>query len=213
LETENGEPTEVVIIRFFPDTLKIVYGNDVPDVFKSSSLANVGPVEKTMPGPVLQNFLDGLRFYLDHPEMITEEFLKIKIRELIHILLQSQERDRMRAIFSDLFRSNAYEFKEIIHSHLFEDLKIQDLAFFTGLSLSSFKRKFKNVFGTSPAQYIKTKRLEKAENLLKTTEERISDIAYDCGFSDIAYFSRSFSAIYQLSPSNYRKQYLDEISN
>ena len=51
-----------------------------------------------------------------------------------------------------------------------------------------------------------------AENLLKTTNGRISDIAYDCGFNDMAYFSKSFSQVYHASPSNYRKQFLNDLA-
>lgn len=124
------------------------------------------------------------------------------------ILIHTDQSGQIRKILSDLFQSKEYEFKEIIHSHLYEDLKIEDLAFFAGLSLSSFKRKFKTVFGTSPTRYIKTKRLEKAIYLLKDPQLRISDVAYDCGFNDIGYFSKVFHAAYDSSPTDYRKNRL-----
>ena len=60
----------------------------------------------------------------------------------------------------------------------------------------------------SPGKYLKSKRLEKAEELLKSTELRISEIAYDLGFEDMGYFSKSFTSVYKHSPSEYRKLHL-----
>ena len=91
----------------------------------------------------------------------------------------------------DLFNPDEYSFKEIIQNNLYEDLSVDNLAMLTNLSTSSFKRKFKEVFDDSPAHYIKTKRLEKAADLLVVSNQRITDICYECGFSDIGHFSTS----------------------
>ena len=128
----------------------------------------------------------------------------LKIRELMHILVETDRKGSIRTILGELFNTSEYAFKDVIQAHLFEDLNIEDLAFFTGLSLSSFKRKFNAVYGTSPNKYITSKRLEKAQILLRTSDLRISDIAYDCGFNDLGYFSKSFKNNYNISPSEYR---------
>ena len=205
LENEDGSLSEVVVFIFYPELLKQIYGEHFPALFNAPSEEKHKAVERVEMNPLLQNFRDGLRLYFDSPQLITDEVLIIKIRELVTILLNSDTTGAVKAMLSNLFRTNEYEFKEIVHSHLFEDLKVEDLAFFAGLSLSSFKRKFKTVFGTSPNQYIKSKRLEKAKDLLESTDNRVSEIAYDTGFNDVAYFSRAFSQAYQHSPSEYRK--------
>ena len=208
LPNEDESPNRVFVVQLIPEVLRIVYDDRIPDLFSNKAHLNPDPAERIEMNAMIRNFVDSMLYYLDHPAKVSEDFVKIKVRELVHILLNSDDSGKVKTIFGDLFKSNQYEFKEIIHSHLYEDLNIQDLAFFAGLSLSTFKRKFKEVFGTSPTRYIKTKRLEKAENLLKTTDLRISDIAYDSGFNDIAYFSKAFSAAYQHSPSEYRKIHL-----
>lgn len=211
IENEDGEKNEVIIVHFYPEVLQFVYDNKIPTLFQSEETES-NAIEKLELNGMIKNYIHSMRFYLENPSMINQNLLKIKVQELIHILLNSKESARMKTILGSLFKAKEYEFKEIIHSHLYEDLSIQDLAFFTGLSLSSFKRKFKAVFGTSPGQYIKSKRLERAKELLERTSLRVSEIAYDCGFNDIGYFSKSFSSSYQLTPSNYRKRYLDQIS-
>jgi transcriptional regulator GlxA family with amidase domain len=60
------------------------------------------------------------------------------------------------------------------------------------------------LYNDSPASYIKNRRLEKAAELLLVSNERISDIAFDCGFNDVANFTKSFSEKYHATPTNYR---------
>ena len=207
-ENEDGAPSEVIVLQFYPEVLKFIYDNQIPPVFSSKNEIQSNPVEKIEPNQAIDNYIGSLRYYLNNRSFMNDGLLKLKIQELIHILVSSDDSGRIRSILGELFQVHEYEFKEIIHSHLFEDLSLQDLAFFAGLSLSSFKRKFKAVFETSPTRYIKTKRLEKAQNLLQKTNLRISDIAYDCGFNDLGYFSKSFHVAYNYSPSEYRKMHL-----
>lgn len=204
----DDSPTEVIVVHFTPQLLEIIYEGQVPEVFTSKKILPIQPVEKIPDRGLLDPYIKGLKPYFDATALITDEFLKVKIRELIHILIHSDSSGQIKAILSNLFQTTEYEFKEVIHSHLFENLNLEDLAFFAGLSLSSFKRKFSAVFGTSPTHYIKTKRLEKAEKMLTASDQRVSEIAYDCGFNDISYFSKSFTTMYQHSPTEYRKLHM-----
>lgn len=207
-ENEDGTPNEVIIIHFYPEILQYIYDGQIPEIFTKKNSIEANSVEKIQGNIGLESFVSSLRYYFDHASYITEDLLRIKFQELILLLVNSDKSGRIKSILSELFQTKEYEFKEIIHTHLFEDLKIEDLAFFAGLSLSSFKRKFKTVFDTSPNRYIKTKRLERALSLLEKSDLRISDIAYDCGFNDIGYFSKSFHSAYNCSPSEYRKMHV-----
>lgn len=72
--------------------------------------------------------------------------------------------------------------------------------------MSSFKREFAKLYNDSPANYIKTKKLEKAAELLLVSDQRITEIAFDCGFNDLANFTKSFNDKYNTTPTNYRVQ-------
>lgn len=62
-----------------------------------------------------------------------------------------------------------------------------------GLSQSQLFRKLKALTGKSTALYIRSIRLAKAKELLSSSDKTVSEIAYEVGFSDPAYFSRCFS--------------------
>lgn len=70
-----------------------------------------------------------------------------------------------------------------------------------GISRAQLYRKIKTQAGTSPALYIRSFRLHKAQALLATSDLNISEIAYEVGFKDLSYFSRSFSEEFGKTPS------------
>ena len=64
-------------------------------------------------------------------------------------------------------------------------------------------RLFKNEMGISFHGYCLRLRLEKAEELLLSTSDKVIDVALECGFNNISYFNRAFKARYGMSPSEY----------
>ncbi len=204
LENENDETNEVIAFQLNADFLRFLYDNQIPQWFSSDDSIQTNAVVKTGPHPLLKSFFDNLKIYFANPAHLNEEVIQLKIKELISLLIQIDNQGTTHQIFGALFNASSYDFQEVIQKNLFENLNLEELAFLTGMSLSSFKRKFKSIYGTSPTKYIISKRLEKAQNLIKTTDLRISDIAYDCGFTDTSYFSKTFKNYYNISPSDLR---------
>ncbi|MEL6676272.1 MAG: AraC family transcriptional regulator [Bacteroidota bacterium] len=204
----DDRPNEAILVHLYPDVLEEVYAEGWPDFFDRGKKIASHPVEKVATSQMIQTFIQSLQYYFDHPGQVTEALIRLKVKEIVLLLVNSGGHERIYTILGDLFRPQQYKFREIIHAHLFENLSLPDLAVLTGFSLSSFKRKFKAVFGTSPVPYIRQQRLEKARELLRETGEKISHIAYDCGFNDLGYFSKSFHAAFGLSPTAYRQSML-----
>ena len=204
-ENEDGSLNEVIAFQLNTDLLQHLYDNRTPDWFDSGKPGSqVNAVEKAPPHPLVQGFFSGLKTYFSNPAHLSEEVIKIKTKELISILVQIDNTGSIRKLFGGLFTAPSYDFQEVIQNNLFEDLNIDELAFLTSMSSASFKRKFNSIYGTSPNKYITSKRLEKAQTLIRTTELRISDIAFDCGFSDLSYFSKVFKNHFNISPSDLR---------
>jgi len=75
------------------------------------------------------------------------------------------------------------------------------------LSHSEIYSIFKRYFNSTPAEYIKVRRLSKACELLKNTNMQINKIGSECGFPDYNYFSKIFKREYGISPRAYRKNF------
>ena len=207
-QTKSESPNEAIAIHFYPDVLAYVFDGELPKFLENTSIG-ASPVQKIKADKMINNYIESLLFYFDNPSLVTEELTKLKLKELILLLVNSSNGDQLKALLGGFYQPHQIAFKQIIENHLFSDLLLEDLAFITGMSLSSFKRKFKEIYKTSPAKYIKLERLKKAKELLEKTNLRISEIAYDCGFNDLGYFSKSFNAYYKVSPSKFRENSLN----
>ncbi|TGD82569.1 substrate-binding domain-containing protein [Hymenobacter wooponensis] len=84
------------------------------------------------------------------------------------------------------------------------DLSVEDVARSLGISRVQLYRKVKAVLGTGVTDFIQGIRLTKARQLLLDDELTIAEVAYQLGFSSPSYFSTSFKARYQVSPSEFR---------
>lgn len=208
--TINAQKHEIVVIHFHPEILKKIYETDLPKVFQNPAILDTNIDLSTINNDYLiEKYIESLLFYFDNPSLINEDLLIIKLKEIILLLCQTKNAPLIQQILSQLFSPSSYSFKQIIESNLYYHFTTEELAEMTHLSLSSFKREFKKNYNATPASYIRNKRLEKAAELLLISEERITDIAFDCGFNDLANFSKLFHEKFNNSPSNYR---LDQIS-
>ena len=87
-------------------------------------------------------------------------------------------------------------------------ITIESIAESANISVSSCLRLFQRVLGTTPVRYLVKTRIQKAGEALKRGGAKtISEIAYECGFSDASYFNRCFRKEYGKTPSEFiRKQ-------
>lgn len=92
-----------------------------------------------------------------------------------------------------------------IENHISEEITVGDIASAAYISNTECERCFKGVLHTTPIQYLKQLRLQKAENLLTNTSMSVEVIASMCGFRDMSYFARSFRREYDANPLAYRK--------
>lgn len=197
---------EIMVINFHPDILMKIYDREVPSILQqlSKSPSNQS-LEHISSNILIEKYIDGLLFYFQHPNLVNEDILVLKLKEIILLLAQSPNASAIQTIFAQLFSPTTYTFRQIIEANLYAQLSIEAMAKQHNLSVSSFKREFAKLYNDTPASYIKTKRVEKAAELLKISTQRIKDIAFECGFSDVANFTKSFREQYSLSPTEYRK--------
>jgi AraC-like DNA-binding protein len=108
-----------------------------------------------------------------------------------------------------LFKPNYMQFEEVIKENIYSNLSVRELALLCNMSLSSFKRKFAELYIITPIKYFKKLKLEKACELLKAGDVQISNIAIEVGIYSLTTFNRSFKSYYGKSPSQFR---MDETS-
>lgn len=102
---------------------------------------------------------------------------------------------------------------QYIHNHLEENIYVPSLATIQNMSVAAYSKHFVQIMGISPAEYVLKQKIEKAKDLLTTTDLSITEIAYKYGFSSSQYFSTAFKRICALTPSQFRKSVLGNNGN
>ena len=90
------------------------------------------------------------------------------------------------------------------------NLMLQDVARAVGMSNSRFSTVFSQQNGQTFTEYLISLRLNKAKELLRTTDHRSSQIAFDVGYNDAHYFSYIFKKNMKMTPSEYRLRYQNQ---
>lgn len=86
------------------------------------------------------------------------------------------------------------------------NLNIDVIASQFGMGRTNFYRKVRELMGMSPNDYLRKCRMERASELLQTTELNVGEVCAQVGIPDAQYFSRVFKAYYGVSPSSYRER-------
>lgn len=101
--------------------------------------------------------------------------------------------------------------KDYIQAHLSETINLESMAIKAYFSPFHFHRIFVAITGETPNNYITRLRLEKAANMLFVQlNATITDIAFKCGFSSLAVFSRSFKNHFGISASSFAEKHIGD---
>lgn len=131
------------------------------------------------------------------------QFLRLKTLELLH-LINAATTDAVFTRF--LFRLTLPQkrnIKAFMERNYDKPLKIEDYAYLTGRSETTFRRDFKAYFDTTPQRWIKDRRIEKAIDLLSDRELPVAQLSHEVGYDNTSYFIRKFKQRTGASPKQY----------
>ncbi|NDL68545.1 response regulator [Anaerotalea alkaliphila] len=93
--------------------------------------------------------------------------------------------------------------KEYVDGHFGENISLQDLALQYDISFGHLSKSFKKVEGMTFTEYLTKIRMERAKVLLRDGSKTIYQVAYEVGFADPNYFSKSFKKYFGVNPKDY----------
>jgi AraC family transcriptional regulator, exoenzyme S synthesis regulatory protein ExsA len=197
---ETNDNVVVIGIMLYPELIKSLFDFDI----SHSNHKFDFNIKQVQVNKLLEYYRESINILLENPELADEELIKNKLREFIILMTKTINAPSELDFLAGMFKPNFAKFEEIIQRNLYANLGVDELARLCHMSISTFKRKFTEVYAESPQKYFTKVKVDKSIALLKNKKLRISDIAYDLGFDSPTTFNRVFKQQTGKSPSEYR---------
>jgi len=134
----------------------------------------------------------------------SEAYQQALVEQLIILVLRQVHPDEKAP--PEAFINRALGF---LHSHFGQSVTVADAAAYVGYTPNYFNTCFRRQMGTPFGEYLRQMRLRYGENLLRSTQMPVTEVAYESGFGSLSYFSRCFCKQYGISPQEYRKKHTE----
>lgn len=153
--------------------------------------------------PVLEQFIHSLQAFFDQGLAMDEDIATLKTLEALVGMVKAQP--NLAQQLQSFSKNSKADLHQYMQFHYLENKDLETFAKASGRSLSAFKKDFKALYQMSPYKWLKEKRLEHARHLLLHTSKKASEIYLECGFEDLAHFSKSFKEYFNINPSSLKK--------
>jgi len=134
------------------------------------------------------------------------ETVEQRAREFVFSYLMNPANAPLLSYLNSLAERPETSLYEVMDANYLFNLSLEDFARIANRSLATFKREFKTVFAVPPAKWLMEKRLNYAQNLMRSSTLPVSDVAYESGFENQTHFCRVLKDKFGTSPLQYRKQ-------
>ncbi|MNO32635.1 HTH-type transcriptional activator Btr [compost metagenome] len=134
------------------------------------------------------------------PEEIEQFAGHIRFQELLLLIIRANDTElKTRNEHETVQRSIRY-----IQEHFHEAVTVDQLAEIAGVGRARYTRIFRELTGQIPLEYLNGLRIERAQQQLLLTNDRLHDIALTVGYSNEYYFNRRFKGLVGVTPGQYR---------
>ncbi len=196
----DGSPYNSIVLKFSRDFLRNTYqklpsGKLPQAAIRSKSSLMVMESERS----ALKKLLESVLPYFETDSKPTEQELNARMEEALMVVLSTDE--NLYASLFDFIDPWKIDIIDFMNRNYMQDMSLEEIAYYTGRSLSTFKRDFKKCSSLTPQKWIIRRRLQAAHNLIASGNKNISEICFDVGFKNLSHFSRIYKDTYGVSPS------------
>jgi AraC-like DNA-binding protein len=151
------------------------------------------------PDSFLKGYFLSLLPYIDEERTMSKKMASIKANEAIELLLELKP--ELEGFLFDFADPDRVDLEEFMMKNFQYNAPIENFAKLSGRSLSSFKREFAETFRTTPAKWLKNRRLSEAFYLIQQKNRKPQDIYIELGFENLSHFYVSFKQKYGQTPA------------
>jgi len=177
-------------------------------------LQNIAPLRGKQPFFIfkqdnfIKQFIASLQLLIAAESELPAAVRTLKLEELLLYLLHFDP-ERFRAIQIITKDKEQLQIKKVVESHVGQLITVDELAFLCHMSTSTFKRRFSEIYHTTPQKWLLTRKLEMAAELLSSGGESPSGVYLKVGYQNHSSFSEAFRNHFGHTPSDYQQQQLN----
>lgn len=210
---DDGGRFEQVVIKFTVDALKTVIMGLSISGENNTVIGNMTLLSRCL--YVVKPADESIRLLFRSLGMLQGEVSRadnyIRLSLIVYFLANSDNR-LLHGELGDGRSIDNSKFEREVYANIYTNLSLEEIASKCCLSVSSFKRRFRRSFNSSPHHWFLEKRMCRARGLLITTDMSVSEIGSACGFSNQSHFIKVFKRYYGATPTIYRHRYADCMS-
>jgi AraC family transcriptional regulator, exoenzyme S synthesis regulatory protein ExsA len=155
----------------------------------------------------ISNYVTSLRLLLQLPSPLLPEFKKLKLEELLLYLL-GKDPQKLYSLLIVAENDEDLQLRKAVESNIGTPVTVEELAFLCNCSLSTFKRKFKNIYHLPPQKWLLEQKMQLAADLLKHPQEKPGIVYQKVGYENHSSFTQSFKKQYGMTPKEYQERNL-----
>lgn len=148
----------------------------------------------------INSFITSINTILKQNTKAQEYFLALKFEEIMLYLSEKYGTNFIYFLKTIVSNESKSLVKKIVEANALSNLSLNEIAFLTNMSLSTFKRNFAKEYNCKPGTYLKQKRLAGAKKILEEGNKKPSEIFNQFGYSSLSNFSIAFKNEFGYSP-------------
>jgi AraC-like DNA-binding protein len=202
LMSESINESYKSLVFFFDEKLLKEFVGLHPELFSSEESVTVleNPILLLRGDENFEKFIQSVFPYFKSRTKLKNHFLRLKFQELLLHLLELDNSRQLRGILYSLYKGEKVDLSFLMNSYYLKPLTLNELARLSGRSLSAFKRDFQDEFNTSPAFWLKNRRLDYADFLLRNSTKNVSEISTEIGYESVSHFIKTYKEKYGTTP-------------
>ena len=209
------EKTFSSILIFFDDAVLVNFHLKYKDhiaSLQSDKSAARQPYISIRKDDFIRQYITSLGLLLKNKRPMSSVMKQLKFDELMLYLLDKHADEVLAFGMVQNNGAEAMQLRKVVETNISGNLTIEELAFLCNMSVSTFKRNFTKVYGTSPNKWMIQKRMEIAADLLRNPDEQPGSVYHKVGYENHSSFTQSFKQIYGLTPSEYKAQQTERLA-
>lgn len=197
---KDGKPYRSIVMKFSREYLKDFFQTlNRRKIPKDAKRERASLVKFPSNRVDVRSLFESLLPYFDTGSVPDSDILKMKMAEGMFAILKTDE--NLYASLFDFVEPWKIDIVDFMEHNYMNDLSMDEMAYYTGRSLATFKRDFKKVSELTPQKWLIHRRLEAARELIRKGGRKISEICFDVGFKNLSHFSKLYKEMYGMAPT------------